>query len=125
MSLLLPSINLIVKSSMSLVFAVIKLLARCCIYLLSFCSGKFTFTYRQDFFIFYQFSIWFKLITPTVWYNLPFTRLYFAPNSPNVVTNIFSVSVFIELQKCMPSKLNLVGYFLYFSNMFWVLLFSI
>ena len=39
----------------------------------------------------FYFSISFKLITPIFWYNLPFTRLYFASNSPNVVINVFSV----------------------------------
>ena len=71
----------------------------------------------------FYFSISFKLITPIFWNNLPFTRLYFASNSPDVVINVFSVSVFIEFEKSMPSRLNLRGYFLYFSNLLWILSF--
>ena len=100
------------QSSMSPAFFMIKLLAKYFVCLLSLGAWKFTFTHPE------YFLISFKLITPIAFYNLPFTRLYFASSSPNVVIDIFSVSFFTELEKSLPSRSNLVGYFLYFFNMF-------
>ena len=62
---------------------------------------------------------------PIVWYSFPFKRLYFASINLLEVTNIFSVSFLIALEKCSPSRVNLTGGFLYFSNIFWILSFLI
>lgn len=69
--------------------------------------------------------ILFRFIIPTCWYNLPFIELYFATTRPFVVKNIFSALFFTELEKTKPSGLYLAVYFLFFTNMFWTLSFSI
>ena len=45
--------------------------------------------------------------------------------NPRGVINIFSVSFLTALEKSSPWIVNLTGFFLYFSNIFWMLLFLI
>lgn len=69
--------------------------------------------------------ILFRFIIPISWYNLLFIELYFATTRPFVVKNIFSAQFFTELGKTKPSGIYLAVYFMFFTNMFWTLSFSI
>ena len=51
--------------------------------------------------------------------------LYYASIRSFVVKNIFSALFFMELEKSMPSSLNLVVCFSFYSDMFWILSFFI
>ena len=100
---------------MSAAFFALKLLEKCFVWLLSAWDWKFTLTNVDDLFISFQFSlILFRFIMPITWYDIPFIRLYFASGRPFVVTNIFSGSFSMELEKSKPPSLNLATYFLYF-----------
>ena len=100
---------------MSAAFFALKLLEKCFVWLLSAWDWKFTLTNVDDLFISFQFSlILFRFIMPITWYDIPFIRLYVASGRPFVVTNIFSGSFSMELEKSKPPSLNLATYFLYF-----------
>ena len=114
MFLLLSSTSFYENCSMSPTFFVLKLQEKCFVWLLSAWDWKFTLTNVDDLFISFQFLILFRIIIPISWYNIPFIRLYFASGRPFVVKNIFSGSLFMELEKSKPSSLNLATYFLYF-----------
>ena len=77
------------------------------------------------FFISVQIFISFRLITSIFWYSIPFIRQYFASKRLLVVTNSFYASFFIEIENSKPSSLNFTLLFLYFSNKFRILSFSI
>ena len=96
------------QSSMSPAFFVIKLLAKYFVCLLSLGAWKFTFTHPE------YFLISFKLITPIAFYNLPFTRLYFASSSPNVVIDIFPCYFLLSLKKACLQDQILLGIFCIF-----------
>lgn len=110
-SFVLWSISFMEKFNTSQVFFVTKLYAKCFASLFSPCGWNSTFTHREDFFIWSQFSILPRFITPIVWQILTFMMEYLASTSPPCIINIFSVPLFIALEKKSPSRMNLTTFF--------------
>ena len=73
----------------------------------------------------FQFLILFRLIMPDVWYSFPFMMSYFVFINPTMVTNIFSVSFLIALEKVAPLKWIVTGFCIFFEHILDLVIFNL
>ena len=101
-----------------------KLYETCFAFLLSPCACNFMFIHREDFFISFQFLILFKLITPIVCIVFRLWGCILHLSIHQQLQIFFRFHILYAWKK-QPFKAKFDSLFFYFSNIFWILSFSI